>query len=77
MSTPSEYLQRETDRQRGAHDRRQMDKARFGSPLSALMFNIGVDAIRPATPANLAADAASEVNAEGHLHRNTRPQRHE
>lgn len=40
------------------------------------MIGAKMRAVR-ATPAQVAADASSEFHAEGRIHRNTRPQRHE
>lgn len=87
MSTPMERAQRETDRQRGIYDRRQMDKARFGTGLGDELFALGADAMRTQAafvpppikendPKRL-AQIADEVYLEGRQHRNTRPQRHE
>ncbi len=88
MSTMEER-QRESDRQRGEYDVRQMDKARFGD-----LFSFAGDMTRTHAavlmddrkflpppiaendPSRLAA-IQDEVTTEGRVHRNTRPQRHE
>lgn len=80
MSTSNEQLQRESDRQRGLYDQRQLDKARFADNL----WEIGVDLMRAQAPLNTADQArlrgaaeTTEIASEGRQHGQTRPQRHE
>ena len=80
MSTPMEQRQRETDRQLGEHERRMMDRARFGSPLAADLWETGVAAMNAQlseadAKRNRAAAESDELKSEGRCHVNTRPDR--
>ncbi len=86
MSTPTELRQRHTDEQRGIHERRMMDRARFGSPFAADLFDLGTAAARDVATAveqlndaeharRHAAAESDELRTEGRVHVNTRPDR--
>lgn len=88
MNLPIETRQRETDRQLGLHEKRMMDRARFGSPFAAELFDLGASAARDvavavaveqlsdaeATRRRIAAES-DELRSEGRVHVNTRPDR--
>lgn len=80
----SDASQRQTDFEMGIHERRMMDRSRFGSPLAADLFAFGVEITRPFVPPPIRendptrlAAIADEVVSEGRVHRNTRPNRNE
>lgn len=84
MSTPIETRQRETDRQLGLHERRMSDRARFGSPFAAALFDIVTEAGWTEAQEILLGDEArrrrtaaesDELRTEGRVHVNTRPDR--
>lgn len=72
----SDASQRQTDFEMGIHERRMMDRARFGSPLAADLFAFGSDMARPFVPPPIRendptrlAAIADEVFTEGRAHR--------
>lgn len=84
--TPMEYAQKETDRQAGLHYQRMMDRARFGSPFAADLFDLGTAAARDVAAAveqlsdaevtrRRAAAESDELRTEGRVHVNVRPER--
>ena len=72
----SDYSQKRSDEAMGQHERRMMDRARFGSPFAADLFAFGSDMakafapppIRESDPVRLAS-IADEVTTEGRIHR--------
>lgn len=66
--TPSEYQWAKSQTAQGAHERRMIERERFGSPFAADLFQLGCE---------LSRAVAAEVTAEGRTRVNTRIQRHE
>lgn len=63
--TPGEQQQREIDRQAGEHERRMIERARFGSPLAADLFEIGKAGIMAPEPVEQIDTAALTTDKEG------------
>lgn len=63
--TPGERRQKDTDFQMGQHERRMMERARFGSPLAADLFDVGKAGLVAPKPVEQIDTAALSTDTEG------------